>query len=139
MRKVTICRTESDQNGTFGTLTTDSGFSCYTGELPNKNNAPDISCIPAGTYQCALRPSVKHGTCYGVDDVPNRTDVEIHAGNFCGDVSAGLKTDVLGCIILGRAIGEIGNQKALLSSKDALQAFMADLNGEAFTLTIGFD
>jgi len=138
LRKVTITRTETDESGTFGKLATDSGFECYTGELPQKNNLPDVSCIPAGNYGCAMRLSTKHGMCYGVENVPNRTDVEIHAGNFCGDVSAGLKTDVLGCIILGRAIGEIGNQKAILSSRDALQAFQNDLAGEAFALTIGF-
>ena len=139
MRKVTIGRTESDANGTFGKLSTDSGFECYTGELPWKDNAPDISCIPAGVYEAEIIASPKHGNCYQVQSVPNRTMVEIHAGNFCGDTSQGLKSDVLGCIILGRAIGEIGNQKALLSSRDALQAFMADLNGEAFQLSVGFE
>ncbi len=138
MIKVTITRTESDDSGTFGKLSTDSGFECYTGELPNRDNAANVSCIPAGVYQSAMRTSAKHGKCYGIEGVPNRTDVEIHAGNFCGDTSKGLKTDVLGCVILGRAIGEIGNQKALLSSKDALQAFQNDLAGEAFTLTIGW-
>lgn len=138
MRKVTVTRTETDQSGTFGKLSTDSGFECYTGELPWKDNKPNISCIPTGVYQVSMRVSPKHGNCYGIEGVPKRSDVEIHAGNFCGDTSAGLKSDVLGCLILGRAIGEIGNQKALLSSKDALQAFQADLNGEAFTLTIGW-
>lgn len=138
MRKVTITRTETDSSGTFGKLSTDSGFECYTGELPSKDNASNVSCIPSGTYQAAMRDSKKHGKCYGIENVPKRTDVEIHAGNFCGDVSQGLKTDVLGCVILGRAIGEIGNQKALLSSRDALQAFQNDLSGEAFTLTIGW-
>ena len=139
MRKVTIGRTESDASGTFGKLSTDSGFECYTGELPWKDNAPDISCIPAGVYEAEIIASPKHGNCYQVQSVPNRTMVEIHAGNFCGDVSQGLKTDVLGCIILGRAIGGIGNQKAVLSSRDALQAFEADLNGEAFQLSVGFE
>lgn len=139
MRKVTITRTETDDSGTFGKLSTDSGFECYTGELPDKNNAPNISCIPTGSYQCAMRLSKKHGMCYGVENVPKRTDVEIHSGNFCGDVSKGLKSDVIGCLILGRAIGEIGNQKALLSSKDAVHAFQNDLAGEAFNLTIGWE
>lgn len=141
MRNVLITRMvdESDRFGTFGKLTTDSGFQCYSGELQWKDNKPDISCIPAGVYQCAMRKSVKHGNCYGVEGVQGRTNIEIHSGNFCGDSSQGLKDDVLGCIILGDAIGEIAGQKALLSSKDALTRFEADLEGSAFRLSIGWE
>ena len=136
MRRVTITRTETDDQGTFGLWQSDSGFQVYTGELPWKGNKPNVSCIPAGKYQCAIRDSKKHGRCYGVEGVPGRTDIECHKGNFCGDESKGFKSDVLGCIIVGRAIDEIAGQKAVINSSDALKSLEDDLAGEAFTLTI---
>lgn len=136
MRKVTITRTETDDSGTFGLWQSDSGFQCYTGELPWRENDKNTSCIKTGVYQCQKRISKKHGTCYGVLDVPGRSDIEIHKGNFCGDESNGLKSDVEGCIIVGRAIDEIAGQKAIISSGDALSALEADLDGEAFQLTL---
>ena len=136
MRKVSITRTESDDSGTFGNLRTDSGFECYSGELPWKNNAPLISCIPSGIYKVEKRKSEKHGICYGIISVPGRSDIEFHKGNFCGDEHKGLKSDVEGCIILGRAIGEIAGQKAIISSSDALHALEADLEDKPFQLTI---
>lgn len=136
MRKVTITRTETDDSGTFGLWQSDSGFQCYTGELPNLKNVPGKSCIPAGSYQAAIRASVKHGKCYGINGVKGRSDIEVHSGNFCGNVDKGIKSDVLGCIILGNSIGEIGGQKCVMSSKDALARAVSDLDGEAFNLTI---
>lgn len=136
MRNVVLTRTETDDSGTFGLWQSDSGFQCYTGELPWLNNAPNISCIPSGTYECKIIASPKHGRCYQVESVPNRTMVEIHKGNFCGNGDKGLKSDVEGCIIVGRAIDEIAGQKAVISSSDALQSLMADLDGAAFALTV---
>lgn len=138
MRKITVTRTESDDSGTFGLWHSDSGFECYSGELPDRNNAPGKSCIPDGVYQCEKRLSPKHGPCYYILNVPKRTDIEIHKGNFCGDVDKGLKSDVLGCMLLGNAIGEIAGQKCIIGSGDALSRAMADLDGEAFQLTIGY-
>lgn len=137
--KVTIyrIRSESGDAGTFGVLKTPSGFECYTGELPERDNKSGISCIPVGTYKCSQRFSEKHKkNVYGIEEVPGRSDCEIHSGNFCGDVTKGLKSDVLGCIILGRAIMEIAGQKAVTSSKDALAAFEADMEYKPFLLEL---
>ncbi len=137
MRRVEIKRDASGDQGTFGMLETDSGFSCYTGELPWRDNKSGLSCIPKGVYKCTQRWSEAHKkNVYGIEKVANRTDCEIHAGNFCGDVEKGFKTDVKGCIILGRAILSLAGQLALSSSKDALKAFEDDLDKEDFTLTI---
>lgn len=138
MRKVTVNRTETGDDGTFGTLRTDSGFQCYTLELPDKNNNPGKSCIPPGTYQCEKRTSPKHGKCYYVLNVPGRTDIEIHSANWAGDTDKGLKCQLLGCLAPGRAIGELEGQKAVLSSRDALIGLECDLAGETFALTIGW-
>ncbi len=137
MRKATLVRSETGNSGTFGVIQTDSGFSCYTGELPWLGNQHGISCIPDCVVQVQRIISTKHGPCYCLVGVPGgRTMVEIHVGNFCGDVSKGLKSDVEGCIILGNSLGEIGGQPCVISSKDALARFEADLECQPFILTI---
>ena len=139
MRTAVLVRIPEELNrdqGTFGKLSTDSGFMCFTGELPWRDNKSDISCIPAGVYQCGLVASNKFGSVYMVTTVPDRTEILIHAGNFCGNKSKGFKSDVEGCILLGRAIGDLGGQRGVKNSKDAVKSFMADRNGEPFTLTI---
>lgn len=144
MRIVTLESEISTDEGTFGVLTSDSGFSCSTGELPWRNNDAGKSCIPEGIYTCSLIFSPHfQKNIYHVENVPNRTDVEIHAGNFCGDTDAGYDSDVLGCILLGASVGQLNNrhvparnQKAVLSSGATLIRFIADMNGENFQLRV---
>ncbi len=133
MRQVKIVRDPSEASGTFGVLTADM-FRCYTLELAWLDNLPNVSCIPPGTYVCALVTSPKFGAVYEIKDVPKRTHVLIHKGNYAG--SAPLKSDVEGCILVGNAIGEIAGQRALLSSRDAFNRFMAEIGGDPFELAI---
>lgn len=70
-----------------------AGFRCATLELPWKDNANDISCIPAGLYNCKKYKSSKHGWCVAIMGVTNRTLVRIHRGNFT--------KEILGCILVG--------------------------------------
>lgn len=109
---------------------------CFTGELPWNDNKPDISCIPVGIYQCKVVESEKFGVVYSIQEVPGRTDILIHAGNFAGVKTKGYKSDIEGCILLGRAIGDISGQKALKNSKETLKTFMLDRQGQDFELTI---
>lgn len=135
-RVVNITRTETGDDGTFGQLTTDRFFQCYTLELPWRGNASELSCIPAGTYTCSWRKSAKHGMCYHVDGVKGRTEIQIHSANWAGDSKRGLKCQLLGCIAPGRAIGELDGQKAVLSSVDALHGLENDLERKDFELII---
>lgn len=135
MRTVRLDRDPSEESGTFGVLTAGM-FRCYTLELEWKDNAQNISCIPTGVYQCKIVQSPKFGAVYQVMDVPGRENILIHKGNFGG--TAPLKSDIQGCILLGNAIGEIGGQRALLSSRDAFNRFMAEMEGEAFNLHISW-
>ncbi len=164
MRKVSITRTETSDYGTFGVLKTDSGFSCYTAELPWRGNAHDMSCIlpapednPIVTL-VALVDSPAHGRVYGVP-ASDRANVLIHPYNLAGDILKELVTQAMGCIGLGRSIdtfkkgtilngilphGGIGkvtltqDQQGVTSSQDAVKGFMADMAGEAFELTISW-
>ena len=125
--------TRDDQNDTrtYGTLYDENGaVFCQTLELPDRGNAHGVSCIPVGTYRCVKRWSPKHGTdVFGVDHVPDRSDIEIHAGNT--------PKDSLGCILLGTERGQIDGVDAVLHSRVAVGALMAKFHDTiSFTLEI---
>lgn len=140
--KLTLKRFTTSDQGTFGKLYLNDAFVCYTGELPEKAGNPSVpnerrtDCIPRGTYDCAMRPSAKFGRAYEVKNVPNRTAILIHAGNMCGDISKGFKSDVEGCIILGTNIGKLYGQDAVLNSRQALDRLKLLTSGKPFELTI---
>ena len=51
-------------------------------ELSWKGNQRKISCIPDGIYKFNIRYSFRFGWCFEIKNVPNRTAILIHAGNF---------------------------------------------------------
>lgn len=136
MMKVILRREESNDYGTFGTATLSDGRQYDTLELPDKGNKRQISCIPKGTYQCTIVNSPKFGQVYGVLNVTNRLNILIHAGNYGGDVEKGFRSDIQGCILLGKSRGVLNNQPVVLSSKRALKEFMTALKNEPFELVI---
>jgi hypothetical protein len=79
-------------------------FDCKTLELPWLKNQHNISCIPAGKYNVIkyVRPDTKK-KCFWVKDVPGRTGILIHSGNY----ATGLKVDTLGCILVGLRFNDI--------------------------------
>lgn len=133
-RVVTISRDNSSKDGTFGVLRADF-FQCYTLEPEWLNNERGFSCIPDGEYECEIVDSPKYGRVYGLKTSHiNRDNVLTHWGNFAATAPG--KTNTEGCVLLGRAIGEIAKQRALLSSRDAFTAFMAEMDSEPFVLKI---
>jgi Family of unknown function (DUF5675) len=132
-----LTRTATGDTGTFGRWISDSGKSYYSGELPWRDNAPDISCIPTGMYDVINQYSPKHGcNLYHVVNVPGRDAIEIHPANWFGDKSLSLKCDMLGCIGLGSGSGILNGQQAILQSSNAIAEMTADFGGEPFVLTI---
>lgn len=129
-------RGATSNDGTFGQLWLPDGWRCFTLELPWRGNMATKSCIPPGTYLCSLVSSPKFGIVYCVHNVPNRSFILIHAGNWAGDVDCGRRSDVQGCILVGRDCGTMQGQPALLSSGNALTEFMCHLNGDDFILDI---
>jgi len=137
MRTATLTRRASSDAGTFGTLVLDNGWSCFTGELPWRQNLPDKSCILPGTYPVVWALSPRHGMCYHVQHTLGRSDVEIHSANWMGDESLGYKCELKGCIALGTATGTLDGQLAVLHSKDAISGLVTQLGpAEPFALTI---
>jgi len=133
---VILTRTQSTEQGTFGTFAMSDGTVFYSLELPWHDNENEISCIPTGTYLCKWIYSPKHGECYQVTNVPNRDMIEIHSANFAGDSTNGYISQLLGCIALGTSIGILNNQLAVLNSKGAISNFENKQNKQDFTLTI---
>lgn len=135
MKRATITRDPSTDEGTFGVMQLD-GQTLHTIELPWRDNAPQASCIPVGMYRCEIVQSPKFGRVYGVRDVPGRSNILIHAANYAGDTSKGLRSDLLGCIAPCMAYGRLNGQMAGLSSRAALAEFMAWAGGQPFDLEI---
>lgn len=90
-------------------------FECFTLERPWLFNTPGRSCIPEGVYP------IKPGTHYGkggpsrsieLSEVPGRTQIEIHKANTADELK--------GCIAVGRRLGFLRNQRAVLESAAAL-------------------
>ncbi len=136
LKKVLINRTSGDQKQSLGVLTTD-GFTCKTLELPDKNNASRISCIPTGTYIVKYMRSplfsknAGHDVfTYSVLNVPNRAGIRIHSANYA--------RQLLGCVALGDAHKDldIDGQLDVVHSGDTMRKFEEVMNKEDFELTI---
>jgi len=138
MKTAYLFRTSTSDEGTFGHLICED-LHLHTGELPWRDNERMVSCIPADSYLVAWEPEGKFKG-YVITDVPNRDNIEIHIGNYCGDRSKGFKSDVLGCICLGLKRGRLPvrnfDQEVVLSSKPAIKKFHKFFNQESFALVI---
>lgn len=141
MKLAILTRGITGDEGTFGALELDDGPVLRTTELPWRNNATGVSCIPLGTYRCELVNSPRFGKVYGLRDVPKRTNILIHAANFGGDRAQGWHTELQGCIAPAMAVGVLNNpagraQRAGLDSRRALATLMAWAGGLPFELEI---
>lgn len=125
MKKAVLIRVKQSSEQTLGYLSVFEGekkvFECRTLELPHRNNERNISSIPEGEYLAKKVNSPTYGNVFEVLNVPNRSHILIHAGNFY--------TDTKGCIIVGNAFRDINADgvKDVLASKSTL----AVLNGIA--------
>ena len=139
MKTLYIGRNQSTEQGTFGVATLGE-FTWTSLELPWRNNAPDISCIPPGTYYAQIKPSLHFNRdVFLLQNVPGRSDVEIHGANWAGDVSKGWHSDLRGCLTLGthRAVlpyqGKL--QDAVVNSWASVQQ-LVDAAGDELEIVI---
>lgn len=126
-----LTRRTDDGKETLGDLIAYNNGTMHvsTLELGWHGNAHDISCIPVGIYQCSIRP-FRDTSMYQVLDVPDRTGVFIHPGNFY--------TDILGCILLGVKPADINGDGEIdvTASQVTVGGFMQFMGGKPFTLKI---
>lgn len=129
VEKIELIRLEKGISGTFGVLRMDGQVFCVTLEPPDRNNEPDVSCIPSGNYACHRVESPRFGTTFAVTDVPERDHILFHSGNIAGDTH--------GCVLLGREFGLLRGDRAVLNSGRTFARFMKRCHGtKAFQLTI---
>ena len=137
MNILTLKRVLSNDEATFGVMIDEDAKVpfCLTLELPWKDNRPNVSCIPSGEYLAKKTVRIRFGLTYEILQVPNRTDVLIHKGNFT--------SETLGCILLGESfedtLSKDGSKIAtgVMSSGKAYSEFITRLkNAEYFKLVI---
>jgi len=140
MKTVLLQRCLSDSKQTLGTLTTVFGeelFVCKVLELPWKWNQSNVSCVPAGPYECTWTRSNRLSTAAGHDvftyelqNVPQRAGIRIHSANFY--------YSLLGCLALGDAHKDINADGELdvIHSGATVKKFNELMRGELFVLNI---
>jgi len=112
---------------TLGKLTIDDNV-FWIAERPWRGNKKEVSCIPSGTYTCKRYVSKRFGETFEVTEVPNRTYILFHVGNFP-------EKDSHGCLLVGSSL--MANTPAVASSKNAMAKFREILKDvESFELRI---
>ena len=126
---VEITRLEESSAGTIGVLRLNKRLVCLTLEPPDRENEKNVSSIPAQQYTCSRVRSNRYGETFEVRDVPGRSAVLFHPGNVA--------SDTMGCFLLGKHVGTLRGDRAVLASGKAFQEFLGLLDGyDVFHLTI---
>jgi hypothetical protein len=101
--------------------------------VPLMPNQPSTNCIPEGTYKVTKIYSPTKGQCFQVHDVPGRTAILIHKGNY----ATGKKVDTQGCILVGSKFEDVNKDGNLdvVESTVTLTQLLSILPNE-FKLTI---
>lgn len=89
----------------FDTQTNTHIFKCKGVELPWRDNQRNISCFPEGFYVMKKRWSPRFGNHFKFLDVPNRSYILIHRGNFVSDLR--------GCLAVGDSHRDINGDGIL--------------------------
>lgn len=113
------------------------GLTLYSGELPYRDNRPNVSCVLAGVYNVdwTYSPAFRRWMYLLLGTQP-RAGIRAHAANFMGDDTLGYRRQLNGCIALGEKLGWMGGQKALLLSAPAVRRFETHMERKPFKLEI---
>lgn len=103
---LTLTRTNESEEFTTGLLEVrrpnQEPFRAVSLERPWKDNERNISCIPPGLYK-VIKTTHKSLPAFRVLDVPGRSGILIHIGNFIHQSE--------GCILPGKMVTHINNDK----------------------------
>lgn len=136
MKHAVLYRFQYSKHQTLGMLfgfdeNNEDVFKCKTLELPWKHNQKNVSCIPGSgaKYLVKVFNSPTKGRCYKLEYVIDRTNIEIHIGNY--------NRDILGCILPGEEFMDIDGDglKDVTNSGKTLNK-MFEKMGYEFYLTI---
>lgn len=136
MDLVKLTRIDRSDQGTFGVLIA-KGKKFFTGELPWRENQPNISCIPVGKYKASWSYSPRFKRkMYELVPVSKRAGIRMHSANLMGDSRKGWKSQLNGCIAPGEKLGYINGQKAVLLSAPAMRKLEALMGYKDFLMVI---
>lgn len=129
MRKLILNRVYYEDS-TFGILCAEDHPLCVTLERPWFDNEKGLSCIPEGDYTCIKYNSDRFRNTYQVEDVPGRSKILFHKGNYVSDST--------GCILLGQYFTMTENENPMVAqSRKAMTIFRRYLGEDkAFRLRI---
>jgi len=93
-------------------------FALATLERGWNNNEVNNSCIPKGIYNISHYSSPKYPNVLEINNVPNRTNILIHNGNYYNHTS--------GCILIGLVHNDINYDglNDVVKSRDSLDKLM---------------
>lgn len=133
MQSIIIERTQQDDVQTLGKFTAyidDEIISGKTLELPWKDNERYISCIPPGSYTGIKHKSPKFGKSIWLQDVPDRSEILVHKGNFY--------TDIEGCILVGKRFSDLNadGHKDVTHSAATMEELFHKLKDEPIDIRI---
>ena len=123
-----LVRELDDGTCTIGKLFLPNGSWFFTLERPWAGNRVGVSCIPAAVYSAVYRQRPSKQYDYWLRDVPGRSYILIHSGNFASQVQ--------GCILLGMQRGWMRGQRAVFSSVTAVRKFEELMGGKPFRLEV---
>ena len=134
--KVIIARTKN-KNETQGSLFIFEGmaikYRAKTIELPDLGNQHNISCIPEGKYDTVKMVHPKLGNVFSVLNVPDRTGIMIHSGNYVN----GNHHDSTGCILPGEFFEDLdGNGTIDVCNSKKVMDCLNEILPDKFTLII---
>ena len=126
-----LIRDTFSDKSTIGELFLNGERMCDTLENPWLDNQKNISCIPAGIYDVRLRLARESATRdylhLLIQDVPNRSFILIHRGNF--------PSQTQGCVLVGLGSQQNAVNNSVLAM-DLLIKEILNLGGENINLII---
>jgi hypothetical protein len=132
MKRFIQTRVCTHEKGTFSAMRLDGHPPfCVILEPPWIGNRPFVSCIPAGTYLVCLETDRSDHTKKSlyIKDVPGRTNIKMHTGNWLKDTE--------GCPITGEKFEPLLGESAVQESRVAYNELIRLLDGDTqFVLTI---
>jgi hypothetical protein len=131
MKRLLLKRISKTESGTWGVLSECGKMPfAVTGEREDLCNMKNRSCIPEGKYTCEKISSPSHGSCFEVRDVPKRSHILFHKGNWPSK-------DSEGCILIAESFDILDGREAIGDSRHGFKEFMVTLQYEKeFHLTI---
>ena len=129
MKQATISRIYQ-HDCTIGIINYGLSARACTLELPNINNQQNVSCIPAGYYIAQYRKSPSNGDVIELKNVPQRSYIQIHSGNYTSQIE--------GCILVGDSLVDINKDGVLdvANSKGTLKKLLEWAGDDEFILVI---